>query len=208
MSATLYYFYDPMCSWCWGFKPTWTQLCERLPEHIRVEYVAGGLAPDSDQPMPEEMQLKLPMVWQQIQRQLGTEFNFDFWRECQPRRSTYPACRAVIAAGLQGQLAPMIDAIQRGYYLRAMNPSNLDMLEQMAEELGLDVARFRADMAGDEVAELFSQQLQLTSRMPVQGFPSLVLSVAGEGADQVRPIALNYTDADAMRQQIMAYCRA
>lgn len=205
MSATLYYFYDPMCSWCWGFKPTWTQLCERLPEHIRVEYVAGGLAPDSDQPMPEEMQLKLPMIWQQIQRQLGTEFNFDFWRDCQPRRSTYPSCRAVIAAGLQGQLEPMITSIQRGYYLRAMNPSNLDMLEQMAEELGLDVARFRADMAGDEVAELFSQQLQLTAQMPVQGFPSLVLSVAGEGADQVRPIALNYTDADAMHQQIMAY---
>jgi len=208
MSATLYYFYDPMCSWCWGFKPTWAQLCERLPEHIRVEHVAGGLAPDSDQPMPEEMQLKLPMIWQQIQRQLGTEFNFDFWRDCQPRRSTYPSCRAVIAAGLQGQLEPMITAIQRGYYLRALNPSNLDMLEQMAEELGLDVARFRADMAGDEVAERFAHQLRLTAQMPVQGFPSLVLSVASEGADQVRPIVLNYTDADSMHQQIMAYCPA
>ncbi|MEF1187337.1 DsbA family protein, partial [Vibrio sinaloensis] len=21
--AKLYYVYDPMCSWCWGYKPTW-----------------------------------------------------------------------------------------------------------------------------------------------------------------------------------------
>ncbi len=202
MSVTLYYFYDPMCSWCWGFKPTWTQLCEQLPEHVAIEYVAGGLAPDSDQPMSEDMQLKLPMTWQQIQRQLGTEFNFDFWRDCQPRRSTYPACRAVIAAGLQGQLDAMINAVQRGYYLRALNPSNLDMLEQMAQEIGLDTAQFKADMAGERVEQLFQAQLRLTSQMPVQGFPSLVL----KAGNQVRPIALNYTDATAMQQQILALC--
>ena len=24
--ATLYYVYDPMCSWCWGYKPTWDKV--------------------------------------------------------------------------------------------------------------------------------------------------------------------------------------
>ena len=197
-SATLYYFYDPMCSWCWGFKPTWVALCKQLPETIAVKYVAGGLAPDNDQPMPEEMQLKLQMTWQQINRQLGTEFNFDFWRDCKPRRSTWLSCRAAIAASLQGKLEEMITAIQKGYYLRAMNPSDLEVLETFAQEIGLDVARFSEDIAGDEVAALFNQQLNLTSKMPIRGFPSLVIEVDG----QVEPIALNYQDAKAMYEQI------
>ena len=31
----------------------------------------------------------------------GVRFNFDFWTHCTPKRSTYPACRAVIAARAQ-----------------------------------------------------------------------------------------------------------
>lgn len=200
MQATLYYVYDPMCSWCWGFKPVWQKLCEQLPDSVGVRYVAGGLAPDSQLPMPEEMQLKLQMIWQQIHRQLGTEFNFAFWSECKPRRSTYPSCRAVIAAGLQGRLEGMITAIQRAYYLRAMNPSDDETLITLARELGLDVARFREDLNGERVEKRFREQRELTAQLPIQGFPSLVLEV--EGA--VIPLALNYQDADAMADQVRA----
>jgi protein-disulfide isomerase-like protein with CxxC motif len=56
----------------------------------------------------------------------GTEFNFDFWTKCQPRRDTYKACRAVIAASQQNAEEAMIEAIQKAYYLRAMNPSEHD----------------------------------------------------------------------------------
>jgi len=203
MSATLYYFYDPMCSWCWGFKPVWQQLLDRLPENLAVQYVAGGLAPDSQQPMPEEMQLKLQMIWQQIHRQLGTEFNFAFWSECSPRRSTYPSCRAAIAAGLQGQLEEMITAIQRAYYLRAMNPSDDETLITLAGEIGLDVERFSRDLNGERVAERFQMQLELAHRYPVQGFPSLVLEMSG----QAIPIMLDYQRADAMLEQIEAITR-
>lgn len=198
MSASLYYFYDPMCSWCWGFEPTKKRLFESLPKGVVVNYVAGGLAPDSDQPMPVEMQQKLQSIWQQIQRRLGTQFNFDFWQDCQPRRSTFPSCRAAIAAGLQGRQADMILAIQKAYYLRAMNPSDLDTLITLAEELGLDRDQFEADLSGKEVEELFEAQLELTSKMPIQGFPSLVLEVEGH----LFPLMLDYENHESMLTQI------
>jgi len=41
--------------------------------------VLGGLAPDSDQPMPEQMQRYLQQTWQRFQQVVpGTRFNFDF----------------------------------------------------------------------------------------------------------------------------------
>lgn len=200
MQAVLYYFHDPMCSWCWGFKPVWQALCERLPEALSVQYVAGGLAPDTDAPMPEAMRRKLQQTWRQIHQQLGTEFNFDFWTDCKPRRSTWLACRAVIAASLQAQEKEMIYAIQQGYYLRAMNPSDLDTLVTFAEELGLDMPCFQADIQSDVVEQLFQQQRALAEQMPIQGFPSLVLAHGG----RVWPLSLDYLNAGSMLAQIEA----
>ena len=94
----LYYVLDPMCSWCWAFRSSWLALLEELPDSVTVRYVLGGLAPDSDEPMPQAQRESIRQIWQSIAQRTGTEFNLDFWTRNTPRRSTYPACRAVIAA--------------------------------------------------------------------------------------------------------------
>lgn len=156
------------------------RLFAELPAEVRLENVVGGLAPDSDQPMPAELLRSLPLAWQKIHALLGTEFNFDFWTKCKPRRSTYPACRAVLAAGLQDSYGPMVDAIQRAYYLRAMNPSDLVTLETLADELGLDTNRFAADIRSADIDAELQQQIALARRSPIDGFPSLVLEQDGK----------------------------
>ena len=94
VTATLYYIHDPMCSWCYAFRPVWEQIQQQLPVDIRVQYVLGGLAPDSDQPMPLETRAYVQDQWHKIiQTVPGTVFNFDFWEQCQPRRSTYRDCK-------------------------------------------------------------------------------------------------------------------
>jgi len=133
--ATLYFYHDPMCSWCWGYRPVSDRLFASLPNSVELVKIVGGLAPDSDEPMPQNLLEGLPKAWSRIHDLLGTEFNFDFWSKCKPRRSTYPACRAVLAADNQNKYDEMIDAIQHAYYLRAMNPSDLVTLETLAGSL-------------------------------------------------------------------------
>ena len=90
----------------------------------------GGLAKDSDEPMPTQTRSYVIENWRRIEQTVpGTVFNYDFWQSCQPRRSTYPACRAVIAARQQGDPADKLDramaeAIQDAYYRRARNLSD------------------------------------------------------------------------------------
>ena len=117
---TLFHAHDPMCSWCWGFRSTWLEVKESLNDSVNVRLLLGGLAPDSDDPMPAEMQTMLQGTWQRIAQHIpGTEFNHDFWTKNAPRRSTFPSCRAVIAARRQDEAfeVPMIHAIQQAYYL-------------------------------------------------------------------------------------------
>ncbi len=169
-----------MCSWCWGYRPTAEKLFASLPANIRLEKVLGGLAPDSDEPMPQHLRIALPDAWRRIHAMLGTEFNFDFWTDCKPRRSTYPSCRAVIAAGLQNHADEMIRAIQHAYYLRAMNPSDHETLVTLAEELRLDKQRFEHDLKSTETEAEFQRQLDFTRRSPTNGFPSLAIEFDGQ----------------------------
>jgi putative protein-disulfide isomerase len=206
---TLYYIHDPMCSWCWGFRPTWDSLRDTIAKEypqISIRYILGGLAPDSDEPMPLEMQEMLESTWRRIQQTIpDITFNYDFWRMCQPRRSTYPSCRGVIAASQQSAASeePMILAIQQAYYLHAQNPSDTDTLMACAESIGLDVARFEKDLSSVGVGQLLqsniNQYRQLATQASVSGFPSLVLSQKStpdhEGADcHYRGVDIDYNN--------------
>ncbi|MDX1345576.1 MAG: DsbA family protein, partial [Sedimenticolaceae bacterium] len=130
----------------------------------------------------------------------GTSFNFDFWQKCEPRRSTWPACRAVIAARRQGSRYDelMTRAIQEAYYLRAMNPSDEDTLVTLAGEIGLDQERFQKELQSPAVQEQLESEMQKGRAMGATSFPSLVL----ERDDGFRPVPVNYTDEEAMLEAI------
>lgn len=172
----LYYVYDPMCSWCWGYKPVWQKISQQLESKIEIQYVLGGLAPDSDQPMPEEMQRQIASYWKKIEDFLGTEFNYDFWQKNTPRRSTYPSCRAVLAARKQGAEQAMLSAIQHAYYLEARNPSDDEVLLSLAANIGLDAAKFEVDFFSAELNKEFLQELEFARRIGGNSFPSLFVA--------------------------------
>jgi len=100
------------------------------------------------------------------------------------------ACRAVLAAGEQGAYEEMIVAIQQAYYERAMNPSDLEVLEALSGELSLDVAQFKRDIQSDTIEARLQQEVDMARAWPVSGFPSLVLVVEGKRW----PVALDYSD--------------
>lgn len=201
--AQLIYCYDPMCSWCWGFAPTWERLKTALAPvaetgELTIKPILGGLAVDSDEPMPMEMQEMLEATWASITARLGTEFNHAFWRNCQPRRSTYPACRACLVARDNGLEAEMYKQIQHAYYLQAKNPSDIDTLADCAERLGLSSDAFIAAMIETKASGRLEKELQQARQMRLNSFPSFALLLN----DRLTPIQLDYLNYDSMLAQI------
>ena len=198
---TLYYIHDPMCSWCWAFRPVWRQLQQQLPQSVAVKYLLGGLAPDSDVAMPLSLQQEIQRHWHTIQKRVpGTMFNFDFWSQCQPRRSTFPACRAVIAVKQQDTCKEdaMIHAIQKSYYLEARNPSDNNVLIDLAQQLALDVDQFRFDLNAEQTESQLLQEIRVGQSLGAYGFPSLVLQKGGMS----HSISVDYNHVEAMLRQI------
>jgi len=202
VNNTLYYIHDPMCSWCWAFRPTWLKVLNELPIHIRVSLLLGGLAPDSNLSMPLETQQYVQDNWIKIQKSIpGTEFNYDFWTLNVPRRSTYLSCRAVICAKKQHSNfeALMITGIQKAYYLNAQNPSNEEILSKIAKDIGLNEKLFNLDLKSTEVNKILLNQIKVTKTMPISGFPSLVLVKEG----LLKRIKIDYLKSNYIINQII-----
>ena len=177
MSETLYYVHDPMCSWCWAFRPSMDALIEKLPKEINVIRLLGGLAPDSDIPMPDNIREYVLENWRAIEKKVPkTKFNYNFWKECAPRRSTYPACRAVIAARKQKKIfdKEMTLAIQKAYYLNARNPSDYETLIELAEEIGADKNKFSEDVISSETDRILKEEIQQCKKLDLNSLPSLL----------------------------------
>ena len=197
MKAILYYVHDPMCSWCWGFSRALNELLENLPKDIEVCRLLGGLAADSDVPMPDSMQQYIKSNWSRIEDRIpGVKFNFDFWSKCIPRRSTYPACRAVIAARQQGEEndVKMTKAIQNAYYQEARNPSDESILIELALELNLSIDDFKQDLISNEIEDKLMQEINLTRELYAESYPNLVLKTASESIS----IPIDYNNSQTM----------
>ena len=201
-STTLFYIHDPMCSWCWGFSHTWNKVKNSLPSEINVQYVLGGLAPDSSEVMPNEMREYIQMNWHKIEQKIpGVSFNYTFWDSCTPKRSTYPACRAVIAVKNQNPdlEQTMVKLIQQAYYLDAKNPSEDDVLISLAKTLDLDIKQFTQDLNSESTQQLLSDDIALMQSLGVSSFPSLVLQTT----NGIKSITIDYNNPKLILNQII-----
>jgi putative protein-disulfide isomerase len=203
MATILIYIHDPMCSWCYAFDSSLTALQKELPEFIRIKKIAGGLAPDTTNPMPLELQQKIQQTWRRIEQTVpNMQFNYDFWMINTPVRSTYPACRAVLAARQQGDDVEdkMIGAIQTAYYQKAKNPSLESTLLECALEVGLDANRFADDLTSNEIEEELQNEIRIARKLGVISYPSLLLEHNG----RLFPVTVDYLDHETMIREIVS----
>lgn len=198
---TLYYIYDPMCSWCYAFEQSLVILQQHKPAELQFKAILGGLAADSDTPMTVATQAMIQHAWQQIENTVPeVSFNFDFWTHHTAYRSTYPACRAIIAATNQSTefATPMRLAIQRAYYQDAKNPSLNAVLINCATELGLDITQFSNDLVSLATNIKLTEHRHFARQLGVSSYPSLRLVLDSE----IHTIAVNYTDTKPAVEQI------
>ena len=198
MKSKLYYIHDPMCSWCYAFKKSYDELINLLPNNIEVVNIVGGLAKETNEIMPKQMQESIENIWYEIEQRTGTKFNHDFWRVCKPKRSTYPACKAVLCAKEQNMENEMINAIQKAYYLEAKNPSDVDTLLDLAKNLNLDFDKFKNDLKGDYSQKLLEDDLEKRNKLKAFSFPTLLLQYKKE----IYPIQIDFKNSKNMLKQI------
>ncbi len=114
----LWYFADPMCSWCWGFSPVIETLRDEYRERMKIALVLGGLRPGETAPMTAAGREEILHHWHQVHERTGQAFRFE---DALPEGFVYdtePASRAVVTMGGidPALIFPLFKAIQSAFY--------------------------------------------------------------------------------------------
>jgi putative protein-disulfide isomerase len=201
MNTSLYYIHDPLCSWCYAFKTSLSALKQALPPDIKFKRLLGGLAPDSTEPMPLALQQSIQQAWHRIEQTVpGVKFNFAFWSNNTPIRSTYPACRSLLAARKQGIEFEdrLLARLQEAYYQQAQNPALDSTLFECASQIGLDREQFELDYRSHEIDRQLQQEIKTGRSFGVCSYPSLILEQNGK----ISPVAVDYLNYRTMLDDI------
>lgn len=180
---------DPYCTWCWGSDPILRHLEEVYGDQLSVSYVMGGLVEDSStfsDPMNgigganSNWLQGIADHWVEASERHGMPVESTKFVKT-PFSSTWPSNIAFEAAKLQ-------DESLADRYLRRMREvaateggglDQVELLADMAEEVGLDRSRFMTDFNGRAVGE-FARDREQCFQKGVHGFPTFLTVVDGK----------------------------
>lgn len=196
----LWYFADPMCSWCWGFSSVIEQLRSTYSGRLNIALMLGGLRPGTTAPLSTGMRGEILHHWYEVQRLTGQSFSFDGALPAGFVYDTEPACRAVIALAElnREKIFPYFKSIQSAFYLGQRDVTREDILVELAVQQDVMQEPFLAHFQSEAIKQKTRQHFQATQQAGVTGFPSLVLQQGSE----FEFIARGYRPLEALTPQI------
>ena len=201
----LWYFADPMCSWCWGFSPVLDQIKADYGSKLKIALMMGGLRPGTTEPMTPELREEILHHWHEVNKRTGQNFTFDGAMPDGFVYDTEPPSRAVIAVSEINPESTLayFKKIQQAFYLEQKNVSDGGVLTELAADLSVDSQEFIRKYNSDELKKKTQLHFQKTRQAEVTGFPSLVLSFSEKnGASDFKKISTGYCSLDKLKQEI------
>lgn len=207
---------DVSCPWCAVGLSSLERALERLQGSVAAElhfqpFELNPQMPPGGQDIGEHLTEKYgstPEKQAEIRemiRQRGAEVGFAFNPGGRGRiYNTFDAHRLLLWAdreGRPGQQHALKKALLTAYHGRAESPESHEVLLRLAGEVGLDVARAGAILAGDEFADEVRAQEQMYQRAGIRSVPAVVVNdrhlISGGQPAEVFEQALRQIAAEA-----------
>jgi protein-disulfide isomerase-like protein with CxxC motif len=139
--------------------------------------------------------------WYEVRHLTGMPIDEMIWLQ-DPPASSYPACVAVKAAGLQGLgvQEAYLRRLREAVMLERRNVARCEVLVELFDELAGDPLRFRRDIVGNEALEAFREDLKDAGYRNIGRFPAFVL----RGAAGRAVLLVGYRPYPVLREALAA----
>ncbi len=176
MSLVLYQ--DPLSPWCLVAEQRIAAAVDSLPgafRPLRLEPFPTRVTPRA---LSKNERCTLARAARRAAREPELSGSIpDLWLSPDPPLSSFPVLTALYAARLQGATRELAlrAAIREAAHYRGLNVSRTDVLLELAELAGLDVARFAAALAAPATGSRVEEALRAALERGVREVPALVI---------------------------------
>lgn len=182
----IYYVFDPLCGWCYGFSPVIQQVAAGWTGKVEVEVVVGGMVTGTQEGiMDPGMARYILSAFPRVEKLAGVKFGEAYKKQLESGRyysSSVASCRAVVAfRSLKPEKTlAFISAIQRKMFVDGSDLQKMDEMAEIAASLGVDKATFIQKAQSEENRKATELDFKRAAALGVNGFPSLVIEKTGK----------------------------
>jgi putative protein-disulfide isomerase len=203
----LIYIADPLCSWCYGFGRTISELLAEPGElqPLQLALVMGGLRPYTTEPLTPQRAEEILGHWRHVHEASGLPFTaapHTALHEAGFIYDTEPASRAAVTVRT---LWPQhtwryFKAVQAAFYAEGKNVTRAEVLADVAESLGLPRANFAEAFASTALREATAKDFAQSQTWGITGFPAVI----AQRGDELHLVCRGYAPVATLRAQITA----
>lgn len=208
MKPTIFYIYDALCGWCYGFSPVITEFYARHKDDYNFQVLSGGMVTGSRVGPVSQVAGYIIEAHKQVEELTGVEFGEAFLEEVLPTNEIFTSVPAAMAMALVRDQKPDLQIpyaarIQKAIYYEGMPPADWTTYGECAADFGFNAQEFAEKMQHPKLQELVAEEFKVVQHWGVQGFPAVVL----QDSQKAYALARGYTkleDLEAVLERIMA----
>lgn len=180
MNDRIYYFFDPLCGWCYGFSPTVKKLQENYGDRFVFAAITGGMIRNERARPLSEMAGYIKGAYKTVERHCGVKFGDAFinlldeeevWFGSEPPSLAFVTMKHLVP-GRDIELAGKITAL---ISFDGKRPGDVESYKDYAESFGVNYNDFLLGYNSEEMKKHMQDEFDVTANLGISGFPALVL---------------------------------
>ncbi|NJC25592.1 DsbA family protein [Neolewinella antarctica] len=193
----LYYCYDALCGWCYGFSSVMTTFYAKHRTEIGLEVISGGMITGDRIGPIGEVAGYIKTAYKDVENRCQVTFGESFLDGTLAEGSAiFTSVPPAVALSIVKDKYPenALDyaaVLQKAIYYDGIQPTDIDAYGLRAEKYGFDRDEFVRDMQSERYQLLAQDDFSKSNSFGVTGFPTLIAE-AGDGKRYA--IARGYTD--------------
>ena len=183
---TVYYFYDALCGWCYGFSPVLQKFYENHRDEADFRVVSGGMIVGERIGPIFEVAPYIRSAYKEVEAAAGVTFGEAFLKNMLAEGTTVmtsvpPAVALTIfAEKFPDRQVEFAAELQRAIYYDGVPPEDTAAYAERAAKFGFDADEFNYKISSQEYHERARADFKLTQQFGIQGFPALVVQIDDE----------------------------
>lgn len=196
----IYYFFDVLCGWCYGFSPVIQQIHNKYHDFFSFEIFSGGMIVGDRIGPIGQVAGYIKDAYKQVEEVSGIQFGEPFLKGIlEEGSSTFSSIPPSIALTLFKQMKKedafdFAATLQKAVYYDGIQVTDYNAYGPYAEKYGINPDEFVEKMQSEEAHKATQIEFHETNEAGIQGFPTLLATID----DEVFLLARGFTPFDKL----------
>lgn len=205
VKPVVYYVFDPLCGWCYGFSPVMVKLEEEFKDRADFKIVSGGMVLGPRVGPIGKVAPYISWAYKNVEDATGVKFGEGFLKGVmEPGTMIFNSqmpCVAVTFVKNQKPSSAISFAhhLQKEIYFNGKDMNQPDSYAGLAEHFNLNFEELKSALNDSVWIVRTFEDFEYAQTLGVNGFPTVIYSDASEKT----PLARGYTDYETIKARLL-----